>query len=97
MLVNETILESNNQNKDQNEKIELQMNIPISKDYEIFMEEFVEMIEKFENDKTSFVIFALPDRNLRIDLYLADTKKETYDLLDSLTSHLIKIGGSTNA
>ena len=73
------------------------MNIPISKDYEIFMEEFVEMIEKFENDKTSFVIFALPDRNLRIDLYLADTKKETYDLLDSLTSHLIKIGGSTNA
>ena len=97
MLVNETILESNNQNKDQNDKIELQMNIPISKDYEIFMEEFVEMIEKFENDKTSFVIFALPDRNLRIDLYLADTKKETYDLLDSLTSHLIKIGGSTNA
>ena len=97
MLVNETILESNNQNKDQNDKIELQMNIPISKDYEIFMEEFVEMIEKFENDKTSFVIFALPDKNLRIDLYLADTKKETYDLLDSLTSHLIKIGGSTNA
>ena len=32
-----------------------------------------------------------------LKLEVADTKKETYDLLDSLTSHLIKIGGSTNA